>query len=324
MVEKKATRVGYAEGLIKLGEEDPNVVVIDADTACSTKSSMFRDRFPERFINVGVAEQDLIGTAAGLALCGKNVFATAYSAFVSNRAMDQIRNTVCYSNLNVKIGASHSGIITGADGATHQSTEEIATMRVLPNMKVVIPCDAIEAKKATIQAGKMKGPIYIRLGREAVSVISHEDTPFIFGKANILKDGEDVAIIACGFMVHQVLSASEKLAEKGIYPKIINMHTVKPIDDEIIKDAAQKMGAIVTCEEHQLNGGLGSGVAEIVVKTTPIPIEMVGIRDKFGESGCPKDLLELFNLTPDEIVNATERVLRRKVKSDKRSKIQIK
>lgn len=312
MVEMKATRDGYGEGLVALGEKNHQVVVLSADLTDSTRASMFKKRFPERFFTMGVAEADMIGTAGGLSLVGKIPFCCTLGVFASGRVWDQVRVTICYSNLNVKIGGSHGGISVGADGATHQSIEEITLMRVLPNMKVVVPCDAIETRKATIQAGEVSGPVYIRFGRSPIPIITTKDTPFILGKAITMRKGKDVAIFACGIMVYEALEAAKELDKKGISAGVINLHTVKPIDEEIIFKAARETGAIVTAEEHQLSGGFGSAVTEVTVKQYPVPVEMVGIKDRFGKSGSPQELMQDFGLTRFDIIKAVEKVLKRK------------
>jgi len=312
MVQKKATREGYGEGLVALGERNPQVVVLSADLTDSTRASMFKKRFPERFFTMGVAEADMIGTAGGLSLVGKIPFCCSFGVFASGRVWDQVRMTVCYSNLNVKIGGSHGGVSVGADGASHQSVEDIALMRVLPNMKIVVPCDAIETRKATIQAGEIFGPVYIRFGRPPVPIITTEDTPFAIGKAITMRDGKDVAIFACGIMVNEALEAARELDKKRISARVINLHTVKPIDEEIVLEAAKETGCIVTAEEHQLAGGFGSAVAETVTKRFSVPVEMVGIKDRFGKSGSPEELMKEFEITRFDILRAVERVLKRK------------
>jgi len=312
MYKLKATREGYGEGLVVLGERNPQVVVLSADLTDSTRASMFKERFPERFFTMGVAEADMIGIAGGMSLVGKIPFCCSLGVFASGRVWDQVRVTVCYSNLNVKIGGSHGGISVGADGATHQSIEEISLMRVLPNMKVIVPCDAIETRKATIRAGEVVGPVYLRFGRPSVPIITTEDTPFILGKAITMREGKDVTIFTCGIMVYEALEAAEELDRRGISARVINLHTVKPIDEEIIFKAARDTGAIVTAEEHQISGGFGSAVSEVVVKEYPVPVEMVGIKDRFGASGSPEELMEDYGLTRFDIIRAVERVLKRK------------
>ncbi len=308
----KPTRQGFGEGLLELGEKNPDVVVIGLDLTSSTVSNLFRDKFPDRFISLGVAEQNGIGVAAGLSLVGKIPYVCTFSVFASGRCWDHLRVSVCYSNCNVKIAGSHSGISVGPDGATHQALEDIALMRVLPNMKIIVPCDYIETKKATIKSAEIPGPVYIRFGREPVPIITEQSTPFVFGKANVLKDGNDVAIISCGSMVYESLSAAEILEEKGIKARVINIHTVKPIDEETIIKSAKECQAIVTAEEHQVMAGFGSAVAEVVIKSNPVPMEFVGIYDKFGESGQPEELLKKYKLKDINIVEAVEKVLKRK------------
>ncbi|MCL4458682.1 MAG: transketolase family protein [Chloroflexi bacterium] len=308
----KPTRMGYAETLVKLGRINKNVVVLDADLSKSTLTYMFAAEFPDRFFDMGIAEQNMLGVAGGLSLTGKIPFVTTYGTFVAGRAWDQIRTTVCYSNLNVKIGGAHGGVSVGPDGATHQALEEITTMRVLPGMTVIAPADYIETAKATEAAANYFGPVYLRFGREAVPIITVEEDPFIIGKANQYRDGNDVTIIACGVMLAHSLWAAEELAKEGIEARVINMHTIKPIDVEAIVKAAEETGAIVTAEEHQVIGGLGGAVAEVVVKTAPVPMEIVGILDRFGESGQPEELYKEFNVTPEDVAEAVRRVMARK------------
>lgn len=312
MSEKKATRVGFGEALLQLGHEDERVVVLSADLTSSVSATNFKKEFPNRFFSIGIAEQDLIGTAAGMAIAGKLPFVSTFSMFASGRCWEQIRNTVCYSNLDVKIGGSHSGITVGEDGATHQALEDISLIRCLPNMKIIVPCDAIETKKATLAVAKTPGPAYIRFGRANVSTLTTEDTPFEIGKANILKQGSHISIIACGIMVEQALIAAEILNNQDIDAEVINLHTIKPIDKEAILKSAYKTGAVVTAEEHQRHGGLGSAVAEVLVENCPVPVEMVGVQDKFGASGCATKLLKCYGLTKDEIVEAAIKVISRK------------
>lgn len=250
--------------------------------------------------------------AAGLAVAGFIPFAATYGVFASGRPWEQIRTTVCYSNLNVKIGGSHAGLMVGPDGATHQALEEIAIMRCLPKMSVIVPCDMIETKKATMASAYKVGPVYIRYGRETIPIITKEETPFEIGKACVLREGKDLAIIACGTMVYEALMAADILEEKGIKAKVINMHTIKPIDEKAIIDAAKECGAIVTAEEHQIFAGLGSAVAEVVVKNAPVPMEFVGVNDTFGESGEPNDLMKKFGLKDVNIADAAQKVLKRK------------
>ena len=309
---KKATRIGYGEGLFALGEMNPKVVALGADTACSVAVDAFQKKYPDRFVQLGIAETNMIGAASGLAISGLIPFATTYAMFAVGRPWENIRNTVCYSNLNVKIGGSHAVITVGPDGATHQALEDIAIMRCIPKMTVLVPCDMIETKKATIAAAEYNGPVYIRFGRESEPIITKEDAPFKIGKANVLRQGKDVAIFACGAMVYESLSAAELLEKDGISAKIINIHTIKPLDEEAIISAAKECGAVVTAEEHQIAGGFGSAVCEVLAKNNPVPIEMIGVFDKFGESGKPSDLLVSYNLKDVNIASAAKKVLKRK------------
>ncbi|MDR1695343.1 MAG: transketolase family protein [Endomicrobium sp.] len=309
---KKATRFGFGEALVELGKRDPKIFVLGADTVSSVAINGFQEKFPDRFINVGIAETNLIGMAAGLAVAGFIPFAATYGVFASGRPWEQIRTTVCYSNLNVKIGGSHSGLMVGPDGATHQALEEVAIMRCLPKMKVIVPCDLIETRKAAMASAYIDGPVYIRYGRENVPIITKEEDVFEIGKADVLRDGKDVAIMACGTMVYEALSAADILGKKGIKAKVLNIHTVKPIDEKAIIDAAKECGAIVTAEEHQIFAGFGSAVAETVVRNCPVPMEFVGVNDTFGESGEPYDLMTKYGLKDVNIVQAAEKVLKRK------------
>ena len=306
------TRDGYGYGLLELGAANPDVLVLDADLAKSTRSDWFAAKYPERFFDIGISEQDMIGTAAGLALGGKIPFATTYGVFVAGRAWDQIRTTVCYSDLNVKIAGAHGGISAGGDGATHQALEDIALMRVLPNMKVLVPCDAIEAKKATVAAGTMLGPCFLRFAREATPVFTAEGDFFAIGIANVLKPGTDATIIAAGPIVYEALLAHEQLAAEGISLRVINMHTIKPLDEAAVVAAAQETGAIVTAEEAQVYGGLGGAVAEVLARKCPTPVEMVGIEDSFLECGTPEELAVKYGLTAKDLVRAVKKVMARK------------
>ncbi|HWR31786.1 MAG TPA: transketolase family protein [Negativicutes bacterium] len=306
------TRDGYGYGLLELGAANPDVLVLDADLAKSTRSDWFAAKYPDRFFDIGIAEQDMIGTAAGLSLGGKIPFATTYGVFVAGRAWDQIRTTVCYSDLNVKIAGAHGGISAGGDGATHQALEDIALMRVLPNMRVLVPCDAIEARKATVAAGNVQGPCFLRFAREATPVFTEEGDYFEIGTANVLKSGIDVSIIATGPIVYEALLAHEQLASDGISARVINMHTIKPLDEAAILAAARETGAIVTAEEAQIYGGLGGAVAEVLVRHCPIPVEMVGIADTFLECGTPEELAVKYGLTAKDIVKAVKKVMARK------------
>lgn len=309
---KKATRFGFGEGLVELGQKDNKIFVLGADTVSSVAINKFQEQFPERFANVGIAETNLLGMAAGIAIAGFIPFVSTYGVFASGRPWEQIRTTICYSNLNVKIGGSHSGLMVGPDGATHQALEEISIMRCLPNMTVLVPCDVVETKKATMAAAYWKGPVYIRYGRETIPIITDESTPFEIGKSVKMKDGKDVCIMACGSMVYEALIAAELLEKEGIKARVLNIHTIKPIDSEAIISAAKDCGAIVTAEEHQIFGGFGSAVAEVVVSNCPVPMEFVGMKDCFGESGKPSDLMVKYGLKDINIVDAVKKVLKRK------------
>lgn len=310
--EKVATRDGYGKALIELGKRNKRIVALCCDLTDSTRVEWFKQKFPDRFIEVGVAEQNMAGLAAGLALAGKIPFISSYAVFSPGRNWDQIRVSICYNNLNVKIEGAHAGISVGPDGATHQALEDIALMRVLPNMKVIVPCDAIQAEKATIAAAKINGPVYLRLGRNKVPVVTGEKTPFRLGKANVYREGKDVSIVACGVMVYEGLIAAEMLAKKGIQASVVDCHTIKPLDDKTLTFYAKKTGAVVSAEEHQMQGGLGGALAELFGRCCPVPMEFVGIHDRFGESGEPEELLKNYHCTSSDIVTAVQRVLKRK------------
>jgi len=311
--EYKLTREGWGRALVELGKENHDVVALVGDLAASTSVNLFKEAFPDRFIECGIAEQNMATIAAGLSLTGKIPFFATYGAFASCRAADQLRVTLCYSNLNVKIGGAHGGISVGPDGATHQALEEIAIMRSLPNMKMIVPADYYETFKATKAAAEIKGPVYIRFGREKVPVVTNEKTPFVFGKANIMHEGSDIAIIACGVMVYEALVAVEEIESKGISARVINMHTLKPLDEEVIISTARECGGIVTAEEHQIYGGLGSAVAQVVAREYPVPMDYVAVMDRFGESGKPDELLDEFGLRSTDIVEKANRVLKMKL-----------
>ncbi len=306
------TRNGYGEGLVEAGKKDKNVVVLCADLTVSTRSEMFKNTFPERFIECGVAEQNMVGLAAGLALSGKIPFVSSYAVFCPGVSWSQIRVLVGQNNANVKIVGSHAGISVGPDGMSHQALEDIALMRCLPDMLVLAPCDAIETKKATLAAAKYKGPIYLRFARKATPVFTTKSTPFRIGRAEILREGKDITIIACGPLVYDSLIAAEKLAKKGIDVEVINNHTIKQIDKETIIRTAKKTKAVVTVEDHQAMGGMGSAVAEVLAKNYPAPIEMIGVQDKWGESGEAEELIEKYDLGVNAIIKAVKKVLRRK------------
>ena len=311
-VKMKPTRDGFGEGLVELGQTRDDVVVLSADLTESTRAAWFKEKFPERFFSMGVSEQDMMGTAAGLALSGKIAFACTFGAFAAGRAWDQVRVSLAYMRTNVKIVGTHGGISVGEDGPTHQANEEIALMRILPNMTVIVPCDALETKKATIASAIYKGPVYLRLGRSGVPLITKEEDVFQIGKANVLKDGEDVTIIACGVEVYEALCAAEALKKENISARVINLHTIKPIDKDVIIKAAKETGAVVTAEEHAIAGGMGSAVSEVLAQAWPVPMEFIGVKDRFGESGDPKELFKLFGLTSDDIVKAAKKAIARK------------
>ena len=312
MIKKVPMRDGYGKALLELIASDPKVLALDADVAKSTRTVWVRDKFPSNFIDVGISEQDLAGTAAGLALGGMRPFTSTYGVFMAGRAWDQIRTTICYNRLNVKIAGAHAGISVGPDGATHQALEDVAIMRVLPNMTVVVPCDAEETRKATLAIAAIDGPCYIRFGREAVPVVTDESTPFELGKARVCREGADVTLIANGAMLYEALEASKALAADGIDAEVINLHTVKPLDVETVVGSARKTGCVVTAEEHQIAGGMGSAVAECLALNNPVPIEFVGVRDTFGESGQPQELMDAYGLNAATIIERVKAVVDRK------------
>lgn len=306
----ETTKDAYGKALVELGKEMTNVVVLDADLSCSTKTSAFCKVFPDRFVNCGVAEQDMIGTAAGLAVSGKIAFASTFAVFGAGRAWDQVRVSIAYPRSNVKIVVTHGGITVGEDGPTHQALEDIAIMRALPNMIVIVPSDSIETFEAVKASAKYYGPVYMRLGRPAVPVISDiAGRKFEIGKSVLFREGKDIAIIACGIMVSAALDAADELAKEGISARVINMHTIKPMDKDAVIKAAKETGAIVTAEEHSVIGGLGSAVSEITSEEYPVPVVKVGVEDTFAESGKPADLLEKYGLTSKDIVSAAKRAL---------------
>ena len=310
---KMGTRDGFSEGLVELGERDPRVVVLTADLKESTRAEEFAKRWPERFFECGVAEQNMMGIAAGLAAGGKIPFVTSYAVFSPGRNWDQLRVSVCYSNLPVKIIGCHAGLSVGPDGATHQALEDIAITRVLPNLKVVIPCDYWEAKKATIAAVSETGPVYIRLVREKTEVITDKDTKFEIGKAYRLTNNQKskIIIIGTGPILYECLLASEQLKIQDIKTEVINCHTIKPLDKKFILDAVTSADGVVTAEEHQIYGGLGGAIAELLAQNNPKPVEMVGVKDTFGESGKPEELAEKYGLTAYDIEQAVKRIISR-------------
>lgn len=307
------SRFGFGEALREMAQIHPELVVLGADLTESTCASYFREVAPERFFSLGIAEQNIACVAAGLALAGKIPVFSTYGVFAAGRAYDQIRTTICYSSLNVKIGGAHGGISVGPDGATHQALEEIAMMRSLPRMTVLVPADSEETRKATIAAiEKIRGPVYIRFGRAPVPLITDKDTPFELGKARLVREGKDITIIACGAMVAESIIAAEILHEENIEAAILDVHTIKPIDEERIIECAKKTGAILTVEEHQIHGGLGSAVAEVIVREYPTPMDFVGIMDRFGESGEPNELLQKFCINYDFIAQAAKNLVSEK------------
>ncbi|OGM11995.1 transketolase [Candidatus Woesebacteria bacterium RBG_16_34_12] len=315
-IEKKATRDGYGEGLIIAGEKDERVVVLSADVGESTRASYFKEKFPERYIEVGVAEQALATIASGMANYGKIPFISSYAVFSPGRNWEQIRTTIALNDVPVKIAGAHAGLSVGPDGATHQALEDIALMRVLPNMIVLTPCDAIETKKAVLESAKNGKPTYIRLTREATPVFTTEETPFKIGKIEEFWQSKDpqVAIIAAGPLVYEALVSAKKLNKLGIESLVLNCHTIKPIDEDAIIKAVISAGCVVTVEEHQVAGGLGSAVAEVLAKNLPVPMEFIGMPDSFGESGKPKELLKKFGMDSESIVVAAKKVIRRRKK----------
>jgi transketolase len=312
--ELKATRLGFGEALVELGHANPNVVVLGADVTGSVRTDLFMKAFPDRFFSVGIAEQDMISTAAGLAVAGKIPFASTYGEFAVGRPFDQIRQSLAYSRLPVKICASHCGITVGPDGATHQSLEDIAIMRVIPHMTVATPCDYWETKKMIHASIAWNHPIYIRFFRDNSPVFTDEKAPMVFGKANTLIAGSDVTVFACGLQVWEAILAEEILAKEGISVRVVNMHTIKPLDKDAVIAAAKETGAIVTAEDHQIHGGLGGAVAEVLAMNCPTPQEFVAVRDTFGESGKGEELMKKYGIAKDDIVAAVKRVLKRKAK----------
>ena len=307
-----ATRDGFGIGMVEIGEKNNRVVAVCSDVTESVRLDKFRAVFPGRFVQTGVAEQTLVSASVGLALAGKIPFAAAYGVFSPGRNWDQIRVGVCFNNANVKLIGSHAGVSTGEDGGTHQALEDIALTRVLPNMTVLVPADSEEARKAVHAVAELKGPVYIRLSRPATPVFTTEKTPFSIGKSSVLMNGEDVAIIGTGPIVYEALLAADRLLEQGIKARVINLACVKPLDHAVIERVAKECGAVVTCEEHQISGGAGSAVAEFLAQTYPVPIEMVGVRDRFGESGKTQELLDKHKLNADGIVSAVKKVVKRK------------
>ncbi len=310
--EKKDTRSGFGAGLHELGKQYENVVALCADLTGSLKMDAFKRDFPERFFQVGIAEANMMGLAAGMTIGGKIPFTGTFANFSTGRVYDQIRQSIAYSGKNVKICASHAGVTLGEDGATHQILEDIGMMKMLPGMTVIVPCDYNQTKAATLALGKHIGPTYLRFGRPSWPIFITPDRPFTIGKADTMIEGKDVSIFACGHLVWQAIEAEEKLAAKGISAEIINVHTIKPIDVQAILESVQKTKCAVTCEEHQINGGLGDSVAQILARFFPAPIEMVAVNDSFGESGTPAQLLKKYGLSPENIIEAAQKAIQRK------------
>ena len=311
-LDQKPTRDGYGQGLVIAGKENTGLVVLCCDLTESTRSLMFKKEFPDRFIQLGVSEQSMVTIAAGLALAGKVPWVSSYAMFCPGRAWEQVRTNVALNETNVKIAGAHAGVSVGPDGATHQAIEDLAIMRCIPKMTVLAPCDMIETKKAVIAASRLTGPVYVRFTREKSPIFTTEETPFIIGKATTFWDGKDVAILACGPLVHNAILAAQELEKKKISARVINIHTIKPLDEEIIIKAAEDCGAIITVEEHQVNGGLGSAISELLAENHPTPVERVGVRDRFGKSGEPSELIEAFGMGVSHIVEVTLRVMTRK------------
>ena len=311
-MKKLAPRKEYGAALLELGRNNPDIVVLDADLSGSTKTALFGAEFPDRFFNMGIAEQNMIGVAAGLASVGKIPFASTFAIFGTGRAWEQVRQSVAYSSVNVKIVATHGGVTVGPDGGSHQAVEDLALMRVLPNMVVLCPADVVETRRMIETLVAYDGPAYVRLSRMAFPVIYDEGYRFVIGQADRLREGSDLTLIACGLMVHAALEAAETLAREGISARVVNMSTLKPLDETAVIEAAGQTGAIVTVEEHLVTGGLGSAVAEVLAERAPAPLWRVGIRDKFGVSGSAEELLEHFGLTAASIAAAAREVLKRK------------
>ncbi len=302
MSEKLYARDYYGKALVELGRERRDIVVLDADLSGSTRTAKFAQEFPERFFNVGVAEQNLMGVSAGLASCGLKVFASSFAMFATGRPWDQIRNTICANKLDVKIVATHAGITVGEDGASHQANEDIAIMRAIPNMRVIAPCDAYETYEVIKAIVDIPGPFYVRMGRSKVPVVTERKEKFEFGKGQVLREGKDAYILAHGLMVYNSLRAGELLSQQGLSIGVVNMPTIKPLDTELVLEVAKKVKAVVVCEEHSVIGGLGSAVAEFLSQNYPIRLELIGINDVFGQSGTPDELLSAYGLDVDSIV----------------------
>ncbi len=308
-VKKIATRESYGNALVEIGKEHDDLVVLDADLAAATKTGIFKKEFPDRHIDCGIAEANMMGIAAGLSTCGKVPFASTFAMFAAGRAFEQVRNTIGYPHLNVKIGATHAGISVGEDGATHQCNEDIALMRTIPGMTIINPCDDIEARAAVKAAYEMDSPVYLRFGRLAAPVINKEDYQFEIGKGVMMREGSDVTIVATGLMVSNVLEAAEKLADDGINAEVINIHTIKPLDEDMIIESAKKTGRVITVEEHSVIGGLGSAVCDALCEKCPTPVTKLGVNDMFGHSGPALELLKEFKLDGDGIYSQVKNIM---------------
>lgn len=313
-IEQAPTRDGYGRGVVDAGEENANVIVLCADLTESTRSHWFKEKFPERFVEVGVAEQNMASLAAGMALAGKIPFISSYAMFSPGRNWEQIRTTICYNEANVKIAGAHAGVSVGADGATHQAIEDIAIMRPIASVKVIVPCDAIQGRKATFEASRILGPVYLRFGREKTPIFTSEETPFEVGKSQVFwhSDNPQVAIIGCGSVLYNALLAAKELQGEGIGTIVINNHTIKPLDEASMMEAAKITGAVVTVEEHQVQGGMGSAVAELLARTFPVPMEFIGVQNQFGQSGTPSELIEHYGMGVVHIKEAAKKVISRK------------
>lgn len=313
-VELVPTRNGYGEGLLILGEQDPNVVVLSADLTESTKAEAFAQKYPDRFFEVGVAEQNMAAIAAGLGVAGKTAFISSYATFSPGKNWETIRTTIIYNDANVKIAGHHSGIMTGPDGATHQATEDIASIRAWPNIQILVPCDAIEAKKATIAAGKIQGPVYIRFSRDKSPIMTTDETPFELSKVQVFwkADSPKVVIFGMGWLLYQALLAARELDTEGIEVLVANVSTIKPLDEKTIVELASQTGAVVTVEDHQITGGLGGAIAEMLSRTNPTPMEFIGLQNIFGESGKPSELIKKYKMDKDAVKEAVKKVLLRK------------
>lgn len=306
------TRSGFGDGLLEAGRNNPDIVALCSDLTDSVKMGGFKKEFPDRFFQTGIAEANMIGIASGLAISGKIPYASSFSAFATGRVYDQIRQSVAYSDANVKICGSHAGVTLGEDGATHQILEDIGLMRMMPNMVVINPCDYNQTKQATIAIANYKGPVYLRFGRPKVPIFISEDTPFEIGKALMINEGKDVTIIATGHLVWEAIQAAEKLEGMGIDAEVINIHTIKPLDTEAILKSVEKTGCVVSCEEHQFNGGLNDAVSQLLSRSMPRPIEYIGVEDSFGESGTPEELMVKYKLKSDNIIEAAKKAISRK------------